>query len=401
MENNFFREYARRGFLRDLLYNNITSVKEIWELQKKLNIDIQPNTVMAVTIDNYHSQIRNKSEIQRQNLRLAVLKCIEEASAKFDAMAINMEEDLYAVLFYMESSEIEPVEKAVNIGKYLQEYVETKTRISVTVGIGRRYKDILNLHLSYKDALLACHHKFFIGKSQVIHIENIVPFSEGLELFSIEVESQLSVKILSCDKEGAFQILDELLEDIIEHKFVNPIIMKARLIEIITTIVKVGLEAGAEQEKLGILSGRFVQEVLKSDTILDLRNQMREVISGVIEEIAQGRKHMNLQVFEEAIEYINDNFDKDITLEDVSRHVYISPYYFSHEFKKFTGMNFIEYLTKTRIKEAKKLLLTTDLSIGEISNRVGYEDPSYFGRVFKNLEGIPPSKFKVSKKIHM
>lgn len=108
MENNFFREYARRGFLRDLLYNNITSVKEIWELQKKLNIDIQPNTVMAVTVDNYHSQTRNKSEIQRQNLRLAVLKCIEEASAKFDAMAINMEEDLYAVLFYMESSEIEP-----------------------------------------------------------------------------------------------------------------------------------------------------------------------------------------------------------------------------------------------------------------------------------------------------
>lgn len=401
MENNFFREYARRGFLRDLLYNNITSVKEIWELQKKLNIDIQPNTVMAVTVDNYHSQTRNKSEIQRQNLRLAVLKCIEEASAKFDAMAINMEEDLYAVLFYMESSEIEPVEKAVSIGKYLQEYVETKTGVSVTVGIGRRYKDILDLHLSYKDALLACHHKFFIGKSQVIHIENIVPFSEGLELFSIEVESQLSVKILSCDKEGAFQILDELLEDIIEHKFVNPIIMKARLIEIITTIVKVGLEAGAEQEKLGILSGRFVQEVLRSDTILDLRNQMREVISGVIEEIYQGRKHMNLQVFEEAIEYINENFDKDITLEDVSGHVHISPYHFSHEFKKFTGMNFIEYLTKTRIKEAKKLLLTTDLSIGEISNQVGYDDPSYFGRVFKSMEGMPPSKFKVSKKIHI
>lgn len=269
------------------------------------------------------------------------------------------------------------------------------------MGIGRRYKDILDLHLSYKDALLACHHKFFIGKSQVIHIENIVPFSEGLELFSIEVESQLSVKILSCDKEGAFQILDELLEDIIEHKFVNPIIMKARFIEIITTIVKVGLEAGAEQEKLGILSGRFVQEVLRSDTILDLRNQMREVISGVIEEISQGRKHMNLQVFEEAIEYINENFDKDITLEDVSGHVHISPYHFSHEFKKFTGMNFIEYLTKTRIKEAKKLLLTTDLSIGEISNQVGYDDPSYFGRVFKSMEGMPPSKFKVSKKIHI
>ncbi|NLU11536.1 MAG: helix-turn-helix transcriptional regulator [Tepidanaerobacter acetatoxydans] len=401
MKNILFEEYARRGFLRDLLHNNITSVKDIWNLQKQLNINTQPNTAVAITVDNYHSITRNKSEIQKQNLRLRVLKSIEEASVKFDAMAINMEEDLYAVLFYMESSEIEPVEKAVSIGKYLQEYVETKTGVSVTVGIGRRYKDVLDLHLSYKDALLACHHKFFIGKSQVIHIENIVPFFEGLELFSIEVESQLSVKILSCDKDGAFEILDELLGDALEGKFINPIIMKTRLIEIITTIVRVGLEAGVEQEKLAILSGRFVQEVLKSDTILDLRNQMREVIYGVIEEISQGRKHMNLQVFEEAIEYINDNFDKDITLEDVSGHVHISPYYFSHGFKKFTGMTFIEYLTKIRIKEAKKLLFTTDLNIGEIGKQVGYGDPNYFGRVFKNMEGMPPSKFKVSKKIHI
>jgi two-component system response regulator YesN len=401
MKNVLFEEYARRGFLRDLLYNNITSVKDIWNLQKQLNINTQPNTVMAITIDNYHSKTRNKSEIQKQNLRLKVLKSIEKGSTKFDAMAINMEDDLYAVLFYIDSSEMASVDKTINMGKYLRDYIESETGVSVSVGIGRRYKDILDLHLSYKDALLACHHKFFIGKSQVIHIQNIVPFSEGLELFSIEVESQLSVKMLSCDEEGAFEIVDELLGDALEDKFINPIIMKTRLIEIITTLVKVGLEAGAEQEKLAILSGRFVQEVLKSDTILDLRNQMREVICGVIEEISQGRKRMNLQIFEKAVEYINENFRKGITLEDVSDHIHISPYYFSHGFKKFTGITFIEYLTKIRIKEAKKLLLTTDLNIGEIGKQVGYDDPNYFGRVFKNMEGVPPSKFRVSKKIQL
>jgi two-component system response regulator YesN len=400
VKNSFFEEYARRGFLRDLLHNNITSVKDIWNLQKKLSINTQPNTVMAIVVDNYHSMTRNKSEIQKQNLRLSVLKSIERGSSKFDAMAINMEEDLYAVLFHLDSSEM-AVDKTIKLGKLLRDYIENETGVSVTVGIGRRYKDILDLHLSYKDALLACHHKFFIGKSQVIHIENIVPFSEGLELFSIEVESQLSVKILSCDEEGAFEILDELFGDALEDKFINPIIMKTRLIEIITTLIKVGLEAGAEQEKLAILSGRFVQEALKSDTVLDLRNQMREVICGVIEEISQGRKRMNLHIFEKAIEYINENFRKEITLDDVSAHIHISSYYFSHGFKKFTGMTFIEYLTKIRIKEAKKLLLTTDLNIGEVGKKVGYDDPNYFGRVFKNIEGIPPSKFRVSKKIRL
>ena len=166
MENGSFKEYARRGFLRDLLYNNITSVKNIWNLQKKLNITMQPNTVMAITVDNYHTKTRNKSEIQKQNLRLKVLKSIEKASTTFKAMAINMEEDLYAVLFYIDSSEIAPIETTINLSKYLRDHIETETGVSVTVGIGRRYKDILDLHLSYNDALLACHHKFFIGKSQ-------------------------------------------------------------------------------------------------------------------------------------------------------------------------------------------------------------------------------------------
>ncbi|MGI6703747.1 MAG: hypothetical protein ACOX42_06950 [Clostridia bacterium] len=259
MENGFLRKYARRGFLRDLLYNNITSVKDIWDIQKELNINTQPNTVMAIVVDNYHSETRNMSEIQKQNLRLRVLKCIEKASAKYDALAINMEEDLYAVLLYIESNELVQIEKTIALGKFLRNSIKEKTGVSVTAGIGRREKNIIDLHLSYKDALLACHHKFFIGKSQVIHIEHAVPFSNGLELFSIEVESKLSLKILSCDKKGAFETLDELLGDVLEGRFTNPIIMKTRLIEIITTLVKIGLEAGAEQERLAKLSGRFVQ----------------------------------------------------------------------------------------------------------------------------------------------
>jgi two-component system response regulator YesN len=392
-----FLEYARRGFLRDLLYNNITNVKDIRNLQEQLNIKTLPNTVMVIAIDNYHSITKRKSEIQKQNLRLKVLKNIEEASIKFDAYGINLGEDLYAVLFYIDSSEIEQVDKTMYLAKILKDYIERKTGTSVSIGIGRVYKNISDLYLSYKEALSACNHKFFLGKSQVIHIENVVPFSNGIELLFIEVETQLLVKILSCDKEGAFQTLDKFFSKALEGRFIKPIIIKTRLIEIVTSLVKAGLETGAKQDELEILNSNYVQEVLKSDTIMDLRNKMKEVISGVIEKIVRGRKRMNLEIFEKAIEYINDNFNKKITLENVSEHLYVSPYHFSHGFKKFTGMSFIEYLTRIRIREAKKLLLTTDLNISAVSKRVGYDDPNYFGRVFKKIEGIPPSEFKVSK----
>jgi two-component system response regulator YesN len=399
--DDFIRDYARKGFLRDLLFNDITSVKDIWELQKKLNIEHLPNTVMVVTIDNYYSDTVNKSEIQKQAIRIRVYECLKRFAEKFDALVVNMEENLLAVLFWIEKDKASEVEYSMNTGACLKEQVEKETGISVSIGIGRRYKDILDLHISYKEALSACHHKFFLGKSQVIHIDNALPFSEDLGLYSVEVESQLSVRVLACDEEGAYNILRELMGDTLQQKAINPLTMKTRLIEIITTLMRVSVEAGADQENLAVLSGKCVEGILKSDTMTALQSLMQQAIKGIIQEVYQGRKRMNLEVFEKALNYIRDNFNKPITLEEVSDHVHISPYYFSHGFKNFTGMNFIDYVTKLRIDEAKKLLLTTDMNIGDIGKQVGYYDPNYFGRVFKNLVGMPPSKFKVSKKIRL
>ncbi|MDN5311196.1 MAG: two-component system, response regulator YesN [Thermoanaerobacteraceae bacterium] len=399
--DDFIRDYARKGFLRDLLFNDITSVKDIWELQKKLNIEHLPNTVMVVTIDNYYSDTVNKSEIQKQAIRIRVYECLKRFAEKFDALVVNMEENLLAVLFWIEKDKASEVEYSMNTGACLKEQVEKETGISVSIGIGRRYKDILDLHISYKEALSACHHKFFLGKSQVIHIDNALPFSEDLGLYSVEVESQLSVRVLACDEEGAYNILRELMGDTLQQKAINPLTMKTRLIEIITTLMRVAVEAGADQENLAVLSGKCVEGILKSDTMTALQSLMQQAIKGIIQEVYQGRKRMNLEVFEKALNYIRDNFNRPITLEEVSDHVHISPYYFSHGFKNFTGMNFIDYVTKLRIDEAKKLLLTTDMNIGDIGKQVGYYDPNYFGRVFKNLVGMPPSKFKVSKKIRL
>lgn len=399
--DDFIRDYARKGFLRDLLFNDITSVKDIWELQKKLNIEHLPNTVMVVTIDNYYSDTVNKSEIQKQAIRIRVYECLKRFAEKFDALVVNMEENLLAVLFWIEKDKASEVEYSMNTGACLKEQVEKETGISVSIGIGRRYKDILDLHISYKEALSACHHKFFLGKSQVIHIDNALPFSEDLGLYSVEVESQLSVRVLACDEEGAYNILRELMGDTLQQKAINPLTMKTRLIEIITTLMRVSVEAGADQENLAVLSGKCVEGILKSDTMTALQSLMQQAIKGIIQEVYQGRKRMNLEVFEKALNYIRDNFNRPITLEEVSDHVHISPYYFSHGFKNFTGMNFIDYVTKLRIDEAKKLLLTTDMNVGDIGKQVGYYDPNYFGRVFKNMVGMPPSKFKVSKKVRL
>lgn len=96
----------------------------------------------------------------------------------------------------------------------------------------------------------------------------------------------------------------------------------------------------------------------------------------------------------EIIGYINNCYFEDITLETISEKYYLSTFYFSRTFKEITGFNFVEYLNNVRIKEAKKLLLNTNMTISDISDAVGFKSNTHFGRVFKNIEGTSPSSYK-------
>ncbi len=399
-ENKQLRSLARLGFLRELLSNNIESVKDIWSLQKALGIKTLPDTVMVVSHDNYYTETRNKSEVQKRALRLKTIEMLEKAAGPLGGLVVHMDENLFAVLFETENVGELQVKETLNMGNYLRDRVEDGTQVSVSVGIGRRYKDIHNLHLSYKEALAALNYKFFLGRSQVIHIENVPPYSDEMGPLFMDVESHLIVKVLSCDKEGALSIVEDLIKSVEGTGFLNPLYLKSRFIQIFNSILTVAFEAGGDHKVLAVLSGRYIEGILKSDTLVEAEEQVREFFNGIIEEVYRGRKRMNLQVFEKAVRYVQENFREPITMEDVAGYVHLSPYHFSHGFKNFTGMNFIEYLTRLRIDEAKRLLLTTDLNIKKVGKMVGYNDANYFSRVFKLKVGMPPSKFKLSKKFH-
>ena len=92
--------------------------------------------------------------------------------------------------------------------------------------------------------------------------------------------------------------------------------------------------------------------------------------------------------------YIDENYARDISLDGVSRMVDISPYYFSKLFKQEVGENFIEYVTRTRIKNARRLLEDPRYSIKEICVMSGYSDPNYFSRIFKKYEGMTPTEYR-------
>ena len=96
-------------------------------------------------------------------------------------------------------------------------------------------------------------------------------------------------------------------------------------------------------------------------------------------------------------DWIEENYSKNVSLDDVSRILNISPYYFSKLFKEDTGEGFVEYVTRIRIDKAKELLSESEYSMKEICSMVGYSDPNYFSRIFRKTVGISPTEYKGSQ----
>lgn len=94
-----------------------------------------------------------------------------------------------------------------------------------------------------------------------------------------------------------------------------------------------------------------------------------------------------------AIGYIKSHYNEKLSLDEISSQVGLSKYYFLREFKKSTGYTPISYINKIRCENAKKMLLSGSCSIEEISEKIGFDNFSYFSKTFRKSEGCSPSEY--------
>lgn len=104
--------------------------------------------------------------------------------------------------------------------------------------------------------------------------------------------------------------------------------------------------------------------------------------------------YKNKHKIQQAIEYIQNNFDQELNMAVVSNMLSMNYSLFSFEFKQYTGKNFVTFLRDIRMEAAKRLLKETDLRIVEISQKVGYENEKHFMKLFKSTCGVSPTEYR-------
>lgn len=105
-------------------------------------------------------------------------------------------------------------------------------------------------------------------------------------------------------------------------------------------------------------------------------------------------QHPMFHLVSEIAQYINANYDKKITLEQVAKEFYISPSYLSRIFKRLTGFHFREYILVVRIREAQKRLVNTTDSVQMIAEQTGFGHIAHFNKTFKRLSGTTPLRYR-------
>lgn len=97
--------------------------------------------------------------------------------------------------------------------------------------------------------------------------------------------------------------------------------------------------------------------------------------------------------------YVEDNYERNLSLSFLAGKVYLNPSYLSRLFKRQTGMTLVHFINLTRMSKATELLLNTNMKVSDIAARTGYESPSYFNQAFKKYTGCSPLEYRSGQKM--
>lgn len=140
-----------------------------------------------------------------------------------------------------------------------------------------------------------------------------------------------------------------------------------------------------------ILEEQDHTDVLHEATMNSLLNSL---LISIMKSVTVSEKPKTENRITKVIDYIEHNYTKDIRLQDITNHFFISEYYLCHEFKKYTNRTIVQYINNIRVIHAQRLIMETKLSLTDIASRTGFASSTHFYRIFRTIVGKSPSEFR-------
>jgi two-component system response regulator YesN len=263
-----------------------------------------------------------------------------------------------------------------------------QTRYQLTLGVGTPKKRIAELHQSFVEALVDIQRA---ADEKDNHLANAVDKADLLKVDRAAVEN-----FLRCGaKEDFDAFFDLYIRPLGETALTSYLIKNYIFVDVVLATVKLVNELGGNVEQVVPELDSIETTLASIKTVEQLREQVYRILVRTLAFRDHYISSYHMSTVQQAKDYIDHHYmDPELSLNDVAAQVNLSPSHFSAVFSKEACQTFKEYLTEIRIKKAKELLRTTALRSADIAYQVGYSDPHYFSHVFRKVTGLSPNEFR-------
>nr|WP_263327669.1 response regulator [Neobacillus sp. Marseille-Q6967] len=303
-------------------------------------------------------------------------------SSYFSVCIRNGEEHLYTIFHFQEES--------TELWKQLLYW---PSEHGISIGSGRTYQNLADASKSYKEAIQALRYGQFVEQGEWTRFEEIGE-NPNIPGDLSELEEAIIFYLRTGDKEGLFHELNIFITKI-QSQRLNPDLIEREILKLIYLGMEVAKETGEDVTKIS--QGNYLPhiEIRKLNTKEKMFSWLRSQMEMILDWCLQIRRDKKHDAVEKACAYIDRNYSRDLTLQDVAEYVGMNATYFSLLFKEEMNLSYIKYLTKLRVERAKELL-KEGYKVADVSEKVGYHTYRHFSELFKKHVGINPGQYRDS-----
>jgi YesN/AraC family two-component response regulator len=342
-------------------------------------IESQPK--LMVTLSVHSGAVERVSELLKENWKLGLM--LQE----MEAMVRN---DLHIVLLFPAPlSEQAFVRKLSDIQQFLH-----MQGFGSYWGISDRFEESHRLRHVYMDCLQRMEFAAFNELLTILTAESYRSYMEKQKAYTFSDYFSIQ-EVGKCFLKGDASKLKQVVEGFIEalgrHRlYWDPKRLKNEVLKEVLHLDEYLKNHGMQPVHGELID--YVDEVKKQATFRDLMLWVKHIIASFYSD-TEGEKAVP-SFIQTAVQLMAQHYMEDISLKTVSDAVFLNPWYFSTQFKKYMNVSFSEYVNQVRVRMAKQFLKQKNLKVYQVAEMVGFQDAGYFSTVFKNMEQMSPKDYQ-------
>ena len=296
------------------------------------------------------------------------------------------------LIFIHEASDFETVTEEDELNRFIG-FIKERLNLSLTVGIGNCNLGLKGIRQSYLESINALRHRFKQGGNKAIRYESITTEEKTYGFYSAEINEVILNHLHQHNEMQALDVLDAVFLEAIEKNY-SAEYQRMVNMGLISLLLSYLVKAGKNIED--VFSDTFAPYTMMNTSDIDEQNHfIKEAYQRVFKYLIAHKQSRSSQVAHEALSCMHENLSNpDFNMTDLSKKLLVNQTYLRKMFKSETGMTISEYLTKIRMDRASELIKEDKWKLAVISESVGYRDPGYFSKCFKQYFGVSPSDFK-------